>query len=315
MVEPAPHPVFPPKAVMADAAALHMRGASPQEVEDFCALGPDHRRAYEAADAVWRLSGVIGNDHPVFAAEKANVRLFRPSRRTVVAIGAALAACLVLALTPSVIMRLNADYFTDTGISRSVTLTDGTKVTLAPQTALAVDMQGATRQVRLLKGQAWFDVVKNPQQPFQVTARDVKVTVTGTQFDVATVGDKTSVALAEGRVHVGYAAGRADLLPGQALSVERHSHSVGVEEVPVSGIAAWRRGRLLVQDMRVGDIAARLQPYHAGVIVITDKTLSDRRVAGAFDLNDPRQALEIAVAPYGGRVYQVSPYLLIVSRK
>ncbi len=53
---------------------------------------------------------------------------------------------------------------------RSLTLEDGTQVRLGPESALGVDFTAGERRVRLLKGEAFFDVVPNAARPFRVAA-------------------------------------------------------------------------------------------------------------------------------------------------
>ena len=82
-------------------------------------------------------------------------------------------------------------------------LPDGSKVVLASGARVTYNllMNGDKREVTL-SGDAFFDVAKNPQQPFYIYTDKVVVKVLGTSFRVTSSGQKESVAVASGKVSV-----------------------------------------------------------------------------------------------------------------
>jgi transmembrane sensor len=94
----------------------------------------------------------------------------RPRRRW---IGGSIAAALALTVLGALEdwpMLLRADYTTGVGERRSVALADGSHVTLDSGSAIAVDLSGARRHIRLLKGAALFTVAPDRAHPFTVEA-------------------------------------------------------------------------------------------------------------------------------------------------
>jgi ferric-dicitrate binding protein FerR (iron transport regulator) len=88
--------------------------------------------------------------------------------------------------------------------ARRFTLADGSRVTLYPGSSLRYrpNLAGARREVRL-KGEAFFQVAKNPARPFLVFTEQLVTTVLGTSFRVkAYTGRPNEVAVEEGRVSV-----------------------------------------------------------------------------------------------------------------
>ena len=61
----------------------------------------------------------------------------------------------------------------------------------------------------LLRGEARFQVAKNPARPFVVATREARVRAVGTLFNVRTDGAVTDVAVLEGRVEV-----NGEIVPG-----------------------------------------------------------------------------------------------------
>src|SRR5690606_15969424 len=92
---------------------------------------------------------------------------------------------------------------TAVGERSSITLSDGASVVLNTNSRIEVRYTPERRNVRLLAGQAWFQVAKHPERPFVVEAGDRRVTALGTAFDVRMDSrDSVQVTLAEGKVSV-----------------------------------------------------------------------------------------------------------------
>ncbi|HKO80179.1 MAG TPA: FecR family protein [Chitinophagaceae bacterium] len=84
-----------------------------------------------------------------------------------------------------------------------VFLPDGSKVTLAKGARVSYDrlMNGKERKV-LLNGEAFFDVVKNPEKPFYIHTKNMVIKVLGTSFRVTASAGKESVIVKTGKVSV-----------------------------------------------------------------------------------------------------------------
>ena len=93
-------------------------------------------------------------------------------------------------------------YATELGGHATVPLADGSKIELNTDTKLRAALAEEQRTVWLDRGEAYFEVSKDPNRPFVVMAGDRKVTVLGTKFSVRRDGDRVSVAVAEGKVRV-----------------------------------------------------------------------------------------------------------------
>lgn len=287
-------------------------------VAEWVARSDRHASAWAAAEKIWSLTGQIGANHAVFrnsAKPRHRPRRGTGHRRQVVAaaLAAALAACLIVILVPVLKLRLQADYRTGTGDTRIIALKDGSTVQLDTGTSIALADSRDARGVRLLAGRAFFHVAKDPARPFSVTAGDVKVTVTGTRFDVGLTSHAIDVMLAEGTVNARYPQGQVAMAPGEHLHFDRQRKLAAMESVPVNAIAAWRRGKLLIEGAPVSAIVDQIRPYFPGLIIVTDGTLASRKVTGAFDLRDPAGALQTIVEPHAGKVRRISPWLILVS--
>lgn len=104
-----------------------------------------------------------------------------------------------------------------------VTLSDGTKVMLNANSTLEYPASfddAEVREVRL-KGEAHFEVTKNPHRPFVVKAGEMQTQVLGTVFDVkAYRKDAPKVTLMQGKVKVSNADTEVEMRPGQTATLQ-----------------------------------------------------------------------------------------------
>ena len=82
------------------------------------------------------------------------------------------------------------------------TLPDGSVIEFKPGASVTVDFSPALRRVVLDRGEAHFQVAKNPSRPFVVVARGVEVRAVGTAFSVGLEPTRVEVLVTEGQVAV-----------------------------------------------------------------------------------------------------------------
>jgi transmembrane sensor len=293
-------------------------------------LSPQHRLAWEKTCRGWAAFGAVetalrpqwGDAKRHEDKKRGSIRRLVMSRRTFsrVALGGVTLAMLCLAVmsVPDMAIRLEADYRTATGESRTVTLADGSTALLAPESALSVNYHQGRRDVKVLSGEVFFDVVRDEARPFVVDVRNLKVEVLGTAFDVGLSDLVTSVSLERGSVKASIAndpsAETQILVPGERVTVDGASNVMRKQAVPVEEIGAWRRGELYVVDETIGEVVEKIGRYHSAWISVPDRSLANRKVTGFYNLNEPDQALEALVTPYGGKIRSLSGAIRVVSR-
>lgn len=292
------------------------------ELAQWCASDVANAHAYGKAERVWRLTGQLAPatveqwPEPPAMAVPPQLATRKPRRARRWWLGAAVAACLLVAVAPALSLRLQADYRTAQGETRDVTLADGSVVQLDSDTAISVDYSGGHRDVRLLGGQAFFEVVPNKAKPFHVRADRVRVTVTGTAFNVQLQPDRVGVDVQHGSVRV-EDTGNDQVLSGALTAGQRLRYADGVAKVQAfapSQAAAWRQGQLIADDRRVAELVQELARYLPGLVVLRDEALGDQRVTGVYDLRKPQAALRAMLRPHGGEVRSYGPWLLVLSK-
>lgn len=184
-------------------------------------------------------------------------------------------------------------YRTAVGERSTVTLPDGSVATLNTDTVLRVAFTDQARGVRLLRGQALFDVAHGKRIPFKVYAGDQVVTAVGTVFDVRVQGEAVKVALVEGRVSVarlphsplGEPRTEVSMSPGELLEA-RDAQPIRVRNIDVSRETSWRSGMLVFDETPLAEAVAELNRYSRRQLVLEDQTVAQYRITGGFKTGD-----------------------------
>jgi transmembrane sensor len=246
------------------------------------------------------------------------VRAFQGRRVTAFA---ALAAIAVAAFAAGLYIYLAPQRFaTSIGEQRSIVLSDGSIVTLNTSSRVEVRMSRDHRVVRLLAGEALFQVAHDALRPFDVTAAETIVRAVGTQFNVDRRPAGTTVTVVEGRVAVltapdegqGGVSARLPLEAGEqlTLSPQRGTHRTPVHANVATAIA-WTQRKLIFEHRRVGEVAEEFNRYNRTIIEIRSGELGSQEVTGVFQANDPGSFLaflaripgvSIVVSPDNSRV-------------
>lgn len=229
----------------------------------------------------------------------------RPSRRALLTgAGSALAAGLAGGAVFLTTRHQRLD--TRLGEIRRVPLTDGSLVAINTTTALDVTMKPRSRQILLRRGEAWFQVAKDAERPFVVSAGRVQVRAVGTAFSVRRDGDGVDVMVTEGVVETwveGQAGARQRLSAGNRVQLTGNSTPV-VAESPsmIERSLAWRNGEIALDGESLGDAARQFNRYNNRQIIIDDTDLARERFVGLFRTNEPESFAAAVAATIGAKI-------------
>ncbi|MDE2449408.1 MAG: FecR domain-containing protein [Gammaproteobacteria bacterium] len=225
------------------------------------------------------------------------------------ALAASLAAVTLIIGAGLWIFAAGSTYSTGVGEQRTVVLTDGSTVILNAQTSIRVRMSRSDREIDLLRGQAFFHDVHDPDRPFIVHSGDTIVRAVGTQFDVDRKSDKMVVTVLQGRVAVARSEAEAhhggrtasfladarqslgDLSPvlvsaGQQVIVLADNVQAP-KRVDVAAATQWLHGQLVFDDTPLGKVAAQFNLYSTRSLVIVDPGLRKVGISGVYSSADP----------------------------
>lgn len=160
---------------------------------------------------------------------------------------------------------------TPKGGQYQVVLPDGTKVWLNAASSLKFPASfiGNVRKV-ILKGEAYFEVVHNKKQPFQVGTSKQTVEVLGTHFNINSYLDdgNTQTTLLEGSVRVN-AQTNVVLKPGQQ-SVLNAKSGLQVRQANLETVMAWKNGDFIFKDENLENIMMQITRWYDVDVVYND---------------------------------------------
>lgn len=199
----------------------------------------------------------------------------------------------------------------ETGIGEQTTflLDDGSVVSLNAQSRLQVLFDEDHRDVRLVSGEAMFDVEKDADRPFRVSTESAIAEAVGTQFNVRYRGNDTTVTVVEGFVDVQSSTGSAmspstgqSTPSGRILGVGQqarvNSGEVAVVETDVQEATSWRERRLVFDARRLADVVFEFNLFNDQQIVISDPSIAGRTISGSFDVDD-RESFALFLSEVG----------------
>lgn len=216
-------------------------------------------------------------------------------------------------------------YSTAIGEERSITLADGSTVDLNARSRIRVRFTAHSRTVDLIDGQALFNDVHIPGDPFVVRSRGVVIRAIGTQFDVNREVTGTVVTVLDGSVAVrpggeagssddGKLAGAARYAPPPRKGVSAPATGSGRlvapilvgtgEQLTVGGgyplsprpadidaAVAWRRHQLIFDSSKLVDVIEEFNRYNRRQLVIESPALEDYEISGVYSSTDPTSFL------------------------
>jgi transmembrane sensor len=303
-----------------DDAAVHwftrtgagdMTAAEAAELEAWLDADPANRAAFDAVACTWQGIEPLRADPRILALQRG-----RPGRRWV---PQAIAATLAVAVIGGAGWQLwphptltNQQFRTGVGEKATITLADGSVVTLSTDTLVRTRRDGEKRLVYLDRGQAFFKVAHDRRHPFEVHAAGRTVTAVGTAFEVR-VDHGFKVTLVEGKVRVDAPLAPARTAAAAPLAartpeVQETLMVAGTELVAtgdtwnvhpadVARAVAWTRGQLVFVDEPLANVAGEMNRYSDRKIYV-DETAGQKKISGTFKPGDV-ETFVAAVRDYG----------------
>ena len=213
---------------------------------------------------------------------------------------------------------------TGTGERRSMTMADGSKLTLDAATTLRIQEDFSHhRHIELVDGQAFFDVAPDKEHPFTVKIGTITTTVLGTSFGVSAYEGLPSVRIGvvSGKVSVGEngepsnpesQAHQGKINPGshgdeileasQELVFDKTANSY--HRVPLDeALTAWQEGRFVMNDLSFDEMATVCLKQYGVQLQAGDDAVRHTRYTTELDNKmTPQQVLEVLAAIHYSKI-------------
>lgn len=192
---------------------------------------------------------------------------------------------------------------TNPGMTTSLTLPDGTKVNLNSESSLIYpeSFEGDLRSVRL-EGEAFFEVVKNPEKRFVVTTpHNASVEVLGTSFNMEAFkwDSIVSTTLISGKVAFISRSGQVNMKPGEKLVYNIQADRASIYQTNGEAEISWKNGMIIFRKTPFEEALRMLtKRFNVDFVVSNNKYVKDF-YTGSFTNHRLEQILDIFNASSG----------------
>ena len=183
------------------------------------------------------------------------------------------------------------------GNQSRVVLSDNTVVWLNAGSRLVYPTRFTekTREVILI-GEAFFEVSKNPQQPFVVKTSNLTIRVLGTKFNVSAYAEDNLIktVLNEGSVALRRSGAKfweQDIVisPNQMASFDKTSSDTRISEVSAEAYSLWTKGIMNFEEVDFGRVIKQVERFYNISVTFSDHQIEMMRISGKLDLKKNRK--------------------------
>ena len=266
---------------------------------DWAGQSPLHAIALARAESAWETAGRLRAAAPQGDAVRESSHptghwIAKPTHRRTLLTGLLAASAVGGIATTLALGSRDERYATDIGTRRSVSLIDGSRIDLNTGSIIAVAFETSRRVVRLLQGEAMFDIAHDAQHPFYVQVGDSLLRVLGTAFNVRIRAELVELTVSRGAVGVSdgakmlrtVAAGYGAVIRG---GVAETNH---LGEAIIRQRTAWQEGVIELDGDTLEQAIAEFNRYRHAPIVLSDNRLAALRVGGRFGTSDSKQFID-----------------------
>lgn len=272
--------------------------------ESWLAADSRHRAAYRNLELMWRKSQGLEAWRPADGSLDTAVLKSSGSRgatfgrwQFAIAASVTLLVAVGIAWLGTGVVGAST-YATQVGGYQRVLLRDGSVIQLNTDTRVRVRLGSERREVRLVRGEAFFEIAHDPQRPFEVIAGDTIVRAVGTAFTVRLREQgAVEVVVTEGSVTLrtdelpaeetrrapkalpALAAGEAAVAGSTGVSVQR------IAEPEVARRLAWQDGEIEFDGDPLIEVASQFNRYNHRRLEI-DPGIAALKVGGNFRATD-----------------------------
>lgn len=221
---------------------------------------------------------------------------------------------------------LPVTHSTPIGVNRTIDLADGSKILLNTNSQVEVQYEADRRVLKLLKGEAHFEVASDPTRPFEVFAGTNIVRAIGTAFTVELKSELVEVTVTEGTVQLAsFAAPHAAndslaetplalISSGQAAEFSGTIQSVtSMAPDEIEARLAWHTGALVFKGEPLDQVIQEIRRYTDTRIIITDPDIRSLKIGGYFKTTETDNMLQALETSFNITVTRVNQDLVYLS--
>ena len=183
------------------------------------------------------------------------------------------------------------------GQKASVTLPDGTKITLNSESTLkySTNYNQSDRAVELV-GEAYFEVAKNKKIPFVVKAGKLEIEAKGTAFNIKAYPTDNSISttLTEGKIEVKTPLDVLNMIPNERMEYNNTDQTFRkLTLTDAVGSIGWLNDELSFENATLAEVVANFSRIYNIDIQFASESIKEQRFTGKINNNSLLSVLRI----------------------
>ena len=183
------------------------------------------------------------------------------------------------------------------GQKASVTLPDGTKITLNSESTLkySTNYNQSDRAVELV-GEAYFEVAKNKKIPFVVKAGKLEIEAKGTAFNIKAYPTDNSISttLTEGKIEVKTPVDVLNMIPNERMEYNNTDQTFRkLTLTDAEGSIGWLNDELSFENATLAEVVANFSRIYNIDIQFASESIKEQRFTGKINNNSLLSVLRI----------------------
>lgn len=174
-------------------------------------------------------------------------------------------------------------------------LPDGTQGFLNSGSTLTYSIPFANNRTVKIQGEAWLDVARDEQHPFEIGAGASAVRVLGTSFNISAYPNESyvEVVLEEGSVEfqANDATPAVQLKPSERLVF--NGERISIEATETAKYKGWTEGKLIFKGDKMSEVAHRLERWYNVEVEIVNPELNDYVFRATFEDDSLEEVLKL----------------------
>ncbi len=207
---------------------------------------------------------------------------------------------------------------TQRGEQTSVILPDGTKVWLNVDTKLSYPVSYGIKSRKVaLEGEAYFEVTKNPELPFEVVSGNITTKALGTSFSISSYPEynKIKSSLMEGSVEVSCGDCVRRLSPGQQLIYDKVRSNSLVQSYDVEDELSWKNNQLIFRLMPFDQVIEELEKWYDVDIKYDPSKFKSETFTAKFKQSETLEQVLQIMAKAGEFKYKTQGKTIVIIKK
>jgi ferric-dicitrate binding protein FerR (iron transport regulator) len=171
-------------------------------------------------------------------------------------------------------------------------LPEGSEVTLNSNSKVLINKEWKNTDREIwLQGEAFFKVQKLPSKnKFVVHTQNMDIIVTGTQFNVISREEETSILLTEGSVTILTKDGmKVNMKPGEFVKIENNKPAK--KTIDQQSVLAWKQLKISFENTSMNQVAKIISTHYGVKVQLSDEAIGQKKISGIM----PNDSMDILI--------------------